>query len=94
MRCYIDGEITLKNSLMKISCYYTDEIEKVEGPLQNVAVDEVLRALKKMKNNKTTGPSKITSDLIKMVGEFSNKLSSMKNVPRNGKIAILSCVQR
>ena len=55
--------------LNEMSCYYTDEVEKVEGPLPNVAVDEVLRALKKMKNNKTAGPSKVTSDLIKMTEE-------------------------
>ena len=49
--------------LNEMSCYYTDEVVKVEGLLPNVTVDEVLRALKKMKNNKTAGPSKVTSDL-------------------------------
>ena len=45
---------------------YTDEVEKVEGPLPNVTVDEVSRSLKKIKNNKTAGPSKVTNNLIKM----------------------------
>ena len=77
--------------------YYTDEVEKVKGPLPNVAVDEVLRALKKMKNNKTAGPSNVTSDLIKMTEEVGvnqlrrifKKLFLMKNVPRNGKTAVV-----
>ena len=55
----------------EISCYYTDEFEKVEGPLQNVTIVEVLRALMKKKNNKTASPSKVTSDLIKMTEEVS-----------------------
>ena len=38
--------------LNEISCYYTDEVEKIEGPLQNITVDEVLRELKKIKNKK------------------------------------------
>ena len=56
--------------LNKMTCYYTDEVDKVEGPLQNVTVDEILKARKEMRNKKTAGPLEVTSDLIKMTKEI------------------------
>ena len=86
----------------EISCYYTDEVEKVKGPLPKVAVDEVLRALKKMKNNKTAGPSKVTSDLIKMTEEVGvNQLKKIfeqiilnEKCPKKWEEQYYGCVQR
>ena len=48
---------------------HIEDVEVIEGPIQEISLDEVNGALKTMKNNKAPGPSGITSDIIKLAGE-------------------------
>lgn len=45
-----------------------EEAEVVEGPIMDITKEEVERALKGMKNGKATGPSGVSSDLMKYAG--------------------------
>ena len=48
---------------------HIEDVEVIEGPIQEISLDEVNGALKTMKNNKVPGPSGITSDMVKLAGE-------------------------
>ena len=61
--------------------YEVDEEAKVEGPLEDVSEAEVRRGLKKMKKGKAPGPSGMTSDILKEVGEKG--IEELANVFRN-----------
>ena len=45
-----------------------EEGERVEGPLQEITVEEVELALRAMKPNKAPGPSGLTTDILKSAG--------------------------
>ena len=47
-----------------------EELESVEGPLQDVTMKEVEIALKSMKSNKAPGPSGLNSDILKSGGNI------------------------
>ena len=53
--------------------YQVDEEEKVEGPVEDISEEEIKRALKKMKKGKAPGPSGMTSDILKEVGEIGTE---------------------
>jgi len=61
--------------------YEVDEEAKVEEPLDNVSEAEIKRGLKKMKKGKAPGPSGMTSDILKEVGEKG--IEELANVFRN-----------
>ena len=46
-----------------------EEEPAVEGPIEDITIDEVSAAIKRMKNRKAAGPSGVTSDLFKFAGE-------------------------
>ena len=49
--------------------YEREEEEKVEGPVERISEEEVKWALKKMKKGKAPGPSGLTSDILRELGE-------------------------
>ena len=61
--------------------YEVDEEEIVEGPVEEVSEAEVRKALKKMKKGKAPGPSGMTSDILKEVGEIGT--AELVNIFRN-----------
>nr|CDJ89585.1 endonuclease-reverse transcriptase HmRTE-e01 [Haemonchus contortus] len=63
----------------------------VHGPVQKIAVNETITALKKMKSGKATGPDDVAADLWKSKGwnpagwltEFFNQVVAEKKVPES-----------
>ncbi len=49
--------------------YELEDHLKFEGPKMGVTVEEVEEALRKMKRGKAPGPSGVTTDLLRYVGE-------------------------
>ena len=45
------------------------EVQRVEGPVMEIQETEVMRALRKMKNGKSPGPSELQIEMIKILGE-------------------------
>ena len=45
------------------------DVHKVEGPCEKISVSEVRAAIKKMKDNKASGPSGVVADMLKTAGE-------------------------
>ena len=68
--------------------YEIDEEDKVEGPVEEVSEVEVKEALKKMKKGKAPGPSEMTSDILKEVGETGIKelTKVFRNIQDKGEI--------
>ena len=46
------------------------ETDMVEGPVEGVTYEEVIRAMNKMKLGKAAGPSKVNMDMIMASGKF------------------------
>ena len=59
---YFDGLLNVENPSV------LDDVECVEGPLQDVTCGEVVAALKAMKPNKAPGPSGLSCDILKSAG--------------------------
>ena len=68
--------------------YEVDEEEKVEGPVEEISETEIKRALKKMKNGKAPGPSEMTSDLLKEVGDRGTEelVKVFRNIQDRGEM--------
>ena len=49
--------------------YEVEELERMEGPVEEIKIEEVERAVGKMKNNKAPGPSGVTGELFKYAGQ-------------------------
>ncbi len=49
--------------------YTISQVEKVEGPIKDVTIEEVQKALTKMRDYKSAGPSEITASILKSLGE-------------------------
>ncbi len=45
--------------------YHLEEMGKVEGPVKEISEEEVKRAIKGMKSTKVSGPTGVTSDMLK-----------------------------
>ena len=48
---------------------HIEDVEVIEGPIQEISLDEVNAALKTMKNKRAPGPSGITSNMVKLADE-------------------------
>ena len=48
---------------------HIEDVEVIEGPIQEISLDEENGALKTMKNKRAPGPSGVTSDMVKLAGE-------------------------
>ena len=71
--------------LNKENEYRIDDVEKVEGPVEKISLNEVEMALKDMKNGKAPGPTGLTSDLLKDAGkEGIRELMRILNVLEQG----------
>ena len=46
-----------------------EEVETVEGPIEDFTLAEIQKALKGMKNKKAPGPSGLSSEMLKLAGE-------------------------
>ena len=68
-------------------CELEDEA-KVEGPVEDVTMEEIERALKKMKKGKAPGPSEMTCDILKEVGERGKEelAKVFRNISEKGEI--------
>ena len=73
-----------------------EEGESVEGPLQEVTIEEVELALKSMKPNKAPGPSGLTVDVLKSAGVIAveqltkalNQVMATEKAPKEWKESI------
>ena len=61
--------------------YEVDEEDKVEGSSEDISEAEIRSGLIKMKKGKAPGPSEITRDILKEVGEKG--IEELANVFRN-----------
>ena len=70
--------------------YEIDEEATVEGPLEDVSEAETRRGLKKMKKGKAPGPSGMTSDILKEVGEkgIEELASVFRNMQDRGEMPL------
>ena len=62
---YFDDLLNVENPSI------VDNLECVEGPLQDVTCEEVEAALRAMKPNKAPGPSGLSRDILKSAGKFA-----------------------
>ena len=46
-----------------------EDVPATEGPIEDITLEEVRKAIKGMKNHKATGPSGIYSDMINLAGD-------------------------
>ena len=65
-----------------------EEVEEIEGPIENVTEEEVKRALGGMKSGKAAGPSELTSGMLMMADEIGvQKLTQVfERIMRNEKV--------
>ena len=49
------------------------ETNVVEGPVEEVASNEIVEAMQKMKSGRATGPSEVSVEMINAEGEFGAK---------------------
>jgi hypothetical protein len=64
------------------------EVETVSGPAEEISFEEVKAAVKKMKNNKASGPTGVVADMVKAGGDAGAKWVTdvCNQVVKEGKI--------
>ena len=50
------------------------ETDRVKGPVEKVALNEIVEAMQKMKSRKATGPSEVSVEMIVASGEIGVKV--------------------
>ena len=60
---------------------HMSEVDVVEGPIEKVTQDEVLKAVKAMKLRKAAGPSEVSAEMITASGEIG--ISIMQKLRQN-----------
>ena len=83
-RKYFENLLNVENP------YEMEDVNKIEGPVEEITVAEVKRALKKMKRNKAPGPTGMTSDILKELEDIGTmklvsvlkKVQDREEIPR------------
>ena len=61
-----------------------EEIDMVQGPIEEISEEEVNRALNGMKSGKAPGPTGLSSDLMKKAGFIGELMKTFRDISENG----------